>query len=131
LVRQEINRAVGVTASEEGTIDAVDRDEKLLSAEVTALEFRYFDGTEWLTEWNSDDRGGLPMAVEIAVAFAAEAKSAGAATRAGSLAQYPADAVYRLVVSLPAAEPIQSSSTTTTTSETETTNNETTTNQTQ
>jgi hypothetical protein len=33
--------------------------------EVTALEFRYFDGSDWTDAWDSRSRGTLPKAVEM------------------------------------------------------------------
>lgn len=41
----------------------------LISADVTALRLRYFDGTEWLSEWDSLSQVALPEAVEIQLTF--------------------------------------------------------------
>jgi hypothetical protein len=35
--------------------------------EVVSLEFRYFDGIEWSSTWNSLQRGSLPVAVEVLI----------------------------------------------------------------
>lgn len=43
-------------------------DELAIAPEVAGLEFRYFDGVEWLPSWDSDAQGGLPAAVEIVLA---------------------------------------------------------------
>ncbi|MCA9264098.1 MAG: hypothetical protein KDA60_09635 [Planctomycetales bacterium] len=40
---------------------------QLLAPEVVALEFQYFDGSQWLTEWDSTVQGGLPVAVDIMI----------------------------------------------------------------
>ncbi len=33
--------------------------------EVVELQFRYFDGTHWLDSWNSLEKNGLPLAIEV------------------------------------------------------------------
>jgi len=38
-----------------------------LADEVTCLQFRYFDGLQWLNEWDSTAQGGLPVAVEVTI----------------------------------------------------------------
>lgn len=47
-------------------------EEELLSPAVVGLNFRYFDGEEWVDEWDSmgDREGTLPLAVEVTVVFA-------------------------------------------------------------
>lgn len=42
---------------------------QLLASEVTQLEFRYFDGQFWASQWDSRTSGSLPLAVEVAVAI--------------------------------------------------------------
>lgn len=37
-----------------------------VDAEIFALRFRYYDGSQWLDEFDSDSDGALPVAVEIA-----------------------------------------------------------------
>jgi hypothetical protein len=36
-----------------------------LADEVVGLGFEYYDGVEWLTEWNSSSSGGLPRAIRV------------------------------------------------------------------
>jgi hypothetical protein len=96
LVRREMNRAAAVWSAEQGETDA-SLDEQLLAAEVTGLAFRYFDGTEWTSDWDSEERGSPPVAVEVAIELL---------PAAGSAAQVAGPApVYRLLVHLPGAEP--------------------------
>ncbi|MHB1155589.1 MAG: type II secretion system protein GspJ [Phycisphaerales bacterium] len=48
-----------------------DPDETLLSTDVLALTFRYYDGSDWQTEWDSTQRNNqLPAAVEITIELA-------------------------------------------------------------
>ncbi len=42
---------------------------QLLASEVTQLEFRYFNGQFWDSQWDSRAMGSLPLAVEVAVAI--------------------------------------------------------------
>jgi type II secretory pathway pseudopilin PulG len=41
----------------------------LISADVTALRLRYFDGAQWLSEWNSLRQLAIPEAVEVQLTF--------------------------------------------------------------
>jgi len=43
--------------------------------EVVSLEFRYFDGAEWSSTWNSIERRSLPAAVEVLLEFKAPERS--------------------------------------------------------
>ena len=46
-------------------IGSDDRGVHRLADEVWGIDIRYYDGTEWLEEWNSADQEKLPQAVEI------------------------------------------------------------------
>ncbi len=48
--------------------DASENRPQLLAAEVMQLEFRYFDGQTWTSQWDSRQSGALPRAVEVALA---------------------------------------------------------------
>ena len=104
LVRREIDRAAAAQAATTGALDATPY-ERLLATEVTALGFRYFDGTEWLTEWDSSTRSALPVCVEVTLAL----RAASATTVANSPALIGAVGetakTYRLLVHVPIAEP--------------------------
>jgi prepilin-type N-terminal cleavage/methylation domain-containing protein len=70
LVRRVIDRAAARWSGDRGESNLLTDNAELIAPEVIALEFRYFDGIEWLEQWNSDDLLGLPVAVEITIAFA-------------------------------------------------------------
>jgi len=76
---------------------------------VNYLEFRYFDGLEWQIEWDSQEMGGLPVAVEITIGIdPAGGKDPETldATEVNDLALADmSEFLYRLVVHLPAAQP--------------------------
>ncbi|MFQ5907031.1 MAG: type II secretion system protein GspJ, partial [bacterium] len=46
-------------------IPSGDRGVHRLTDDVWGIDLRYFDGSEWLEDWNSGDRERLPRAVEI------------------------------------------------------------------
>ncbi len=126
LFRRELDRGVasyastGNSGSGDSSSGTGDGSGQLLAAEVNRLEFRYFDGSSWCTEWDSQQQGGLPQAVEITLGIDPAAgvnASAGTATAApGSASADTDEFTYRLVVRLPVAE--QSTTTGASTSET-------------
>ena len=79
------------------------------------MTFQYFDGTQWVAEWNSDDIGGLPLAVEIVLVLS-DARPDDKTSPLQSLdtdEKPPTERTYRLVVHLPTATvPTTSSATT-------------------
>lgn len=128
LVRRMRSRASEQYALQTGFIDDTGDEAFVIAPEVVELTYRFFDGTSWYYDWNSDDRGGLPMAVEITLAFAPPADEDDPFQRGGYAAGGPMPVpasgygggagpsplrnfsldelrVYRLVVHLPAAEP--------------------------
>jgi uncharacterized membrane protein YgcG len=114
LMRSETNRAEALYASENGDYDIFLRTGELLASEVMAIEFRYFDGLEWFSEWNSQDMNGLPMAVEMAIMLF-DPRTADETLLGGSLfdpavAGVDQELVYRTMVRLPSAQLAQSTS---------------------
>lgn len=65
LYRREIDRAVATFAGETGVVSEPDDNAKLISPEVAEIRFRYFDGSDWNQEWDSVERNGFPLAVEV------------------------------------------------------------------
>jgi uncharacterized membrane protein YgcG len=108
LMRSEMNRATALFASENGDYQIFAQNAEPLAPEVVGLQFRYFDGFEWFTEWNSQARNGLPMAIEIALVIA-DPTSADQPLEAGALVDPTVDdvnpeLVYHTVVQLPNAQ---------------------------
>jgi hypothetical protein len=60
-------------AYEQGTTDSLQRTGELLAPEVVAIEFEYFDGQLWQSEWDSSVQG-LPLVVRITLAMQLESK---------------------------------------------------------
>ena len=79
----------------------------LLAPEVNFLQFRYFDGIEWLEAWDSVAYERLPNAVEMTIGFRSTGTSVSNQTagNAPSSAADQATTLYRFVVALPLAEP--------------------------
>lgn len=109
-------------------------DDALLQVpEVVKLEFRYYDGSGWTTQWNSLSQKSLPVAIEVVLALKRPQQSSRPRTApAASAEEAPADndfsedafeqdllddvlgltseadsRQYRLLVHLPAAPPPQ------------------------
>ena len=105
LIRQQLSRAVSSFNSEGGGSDDVS-GAQILAEEVTGIEFAYFDGTDWLSDWSSTEYGGLPLAVAIAIQIemkASRVKSLTIATQGGEADMAKTASVHRLIVHLPAA----------------------------
>jgi len=116
LSRREFDRAVTTYASTNGDISAWERELAPIAAEVTAIEFRYFDAAEmeWVTAWDSELKEALPVAVEIAIAISdgtatANTSGAGAASTSTLDASAEGQTIYRLMVFLPQSQTPQTS----------------------
>jgi hypothetical protein len=110
LIRREMDRAVTAWAAQSGDLDTESGDGQLLAPEVNYLEFRYFDGWQWQTEWDSEELGGLPVAVEITIGIDPGFGLDSAATDVAALRELSmadmSEFMYRLVVRLPTAQPL-------------------------
>ncbi len=107
LVRRELDRAALQYAVSNGATDALMRTGDLIAPEVVAVEFQYFDGTTWLTSWDSEQMRGLPIAVEILLMVQSRAATRSGFSLFGLFGTEPAvpePEVYRLVVYLPMSE---------------------------
>ncbi len=112
LYRRELDRATTVYAADQGGLSDIENELLPIAPEVAAVQFLYYDGTEVVEEWDSDERGGLPLAVEITLWIVpkrlrpvAEANSRYSALMADTEPITDENCrVFRLVVHLPAAE---------------------------
>lgn len=104
LIRRQVDRSIVNFETLNGGA-ATDTNEQVLAPEATAIEFRYFDGTEWLTSWDSSDRQAVPVAVEIVLTMRTtpptDAVGSTLLLGAGGL---PEENTYRLLVHLPAGQ---------------------------
>ena len=65
LFRREIDRAVASYRGDVGIATTPDKYTQLIASEIAEIRFRYFDGDDWQTDWNSVDDTGFPLAVEV------------------------------------------------------------------
>jgi len=105
LVRREMDRAVTSYAAESGGAALDLARGEILAPEVKAIEFAYWDGLEWQTEWDSDLNGGLPLAVDVVIRVSHEDDETAYLASAMPLAQLADDPaggrIFHLVVKLP------------------------------
>lgn len=111
LVRLEYDRAAMAWAAAQGQLIEMEQDAEPIAPEVAAIEFLYYDGTTSVEEWDSSERGGLPVAVEIALGIIparkrndTESTSLLSGTQP-SLAENSDLLVFRRMVYLPVAQP--------------------------
>lgn len=116
LVRRCLDRAVTLHAANTANINSLDETGEIIAPEIAAIEFQYFDGSEWAYEWDSDTHGGLPVAVRITVVMMTREQRAapqdgtlpsGSSTssRTSTPLEAAAEPTYSLVVQLPTARP--------------------------
>lgn len=111
LVRRQLDRAVTQWANDQGQSDRLMRTGELLAPEVVSLEFNYFDGVQWLTQWDSSQQN-LPMVVKIQVGMQdpriAKTQPLSAGTPVSTMApdqlQTYGIRVYELSVAIPGAQ---------------------------
>ena len=106
LMRRQLSRAVTSYAVENGNSEQLQESDELLAPEVIAIEFQYFDGYEWLVEWDSDSFQALPLAVEVLLTLKSSSPyhSGGVVNTFytdDSLGEQTSAVTYRLVVRLP------------------------------
>jgi prepilin-type N-terminal cleavage/methylation domain-containing protein len=68
LVRRQLDRAITSYAEEMGDTQRLLRTGDIVAPEVISLEFAFFDGTQWLTQWDSSTQS-LPWLVQISLAM--------------------------------------------------------------
>lgn len=111
LARRQQDRAVTAWASDSGGLEAADHSGALLAPEVNYLEFRYFDGLDWYTEWDSEQMEGLPVAVEITIgmdpAGGVDPGTLDVGEQTDLAMEDTEEHKYRMVVHLPVAKPAE------------------------
>jgi hypothetical protein len=106
LARLEGDRLALSMADKQSNVAVTAAQTEILAPEVIALKFMYFDGFRWRSDWDSKILGGLPKAIDVEMALAPLPLTA--RPRAPAIAGLPS--VYRLVIALPLAKPIDSAS---------------------
>ncbi|MCA9201036.1 MAG: prepilin-type N-terminal cleavage/methylation domain-containing protein [Planctomycetales bacterium] len=110
LVRRSMSRAQSRFASQYASFDQMDNSMELIAPEVVSLEFSYFDGFQWMTSWDTQQFGGIPLAVRITLVLQTTA-DVQRQQQSGPLNSVPTvidpENIYQLVVHLPAGELIE------------------------
>ncbi|MCA9171542.1 MAG: hypothetical protein KDB23_27930 [Planctomycetales bacterium] len=131
LARRVNDRAEVRYATDTGDDSQMNQRGELIAPEVAYIEFSYFDGSEWTTEWDTQEMEGIPLAIEINLFLGTQDEfnsnrsstvNDDAVVGANGLS-YDPEHWYRMVVYLPISEALSStadasSSTTDTTSST-------------
>lgn len=111
LIRRELARPPAVWAARYASLDYLDASLAPLASEVSAVEFRYHDGSDWLETWDSAAAGKLPKAIEIRLFLVSEsgerASSVRSTTGASAAADDAPDVQYRLIVPMPFEGPVE------------------------
>jgi len=106
LIRRELDRAVTSYAMEMGDMTWLQQSGKVVAPEVVHIEFLYFDGVEWLTEWDSEALQSLPLAVDIRMILQMDEQQIPGLLSPQLQAQPVGnESFYRMVVHLPVADP--------------------------
>ena len=101
LIRRVQSRAQAIYSTAMGDPNAVQQGEQLLSDQVVWLSFEYFDGFQWLYQWDSELDGGLPVAVRISITIV-DPHEVSAGSFVGAMDSPEGDS-YQITVSLPTA----------------------------
>lgn len=100
LARMAGDRLLMQMADQQGNTAAMAANTKILAPEVASISFYYYDGTTWLPSWDSGSLGALPKAVEVILELAPpEVKKP-----TTLLSNTGSNQIYRLIVALPAAK---------------------------
>jgi hypothetical protein len=87
----------------EDVFSLLSNDAQLLAPEVAEVQFRYFDGVDWVEEWDSALQERLPNAVEVTLTF--EAAEIPENQMVFEAPPEDADNTVRFVIALPLAPP--------------------------
>ena len=105
LFRRQVDRSVAKFEGLESTGEP-DLYSELVAQEVVEVSFRYFDGNNWFTEWDSEEMGGFPLGVEMFVLIDPTRAGGGAGAGSGTTNREDLE-TYRAVVHIPAAEIVE------------------------
>jgi hypothetical protein len=111
LARLEGDRLAMGMADQQSNAAAMMSQTEILAPEVIALRFLYYDGFQWRADWDSSVYGGLPKAIDVEIGLRQVTSGSRAARQTASAV---APSMYRLVIAIPLAKPIDTSTITAT-----------------
>ena len=101
LYRREVDRAIAAFAEDDGLSTTPDENSVLVAPEVVGVEFRFWDGEEWVTEWDSEEMSGFPRAIEVQLLIDPDIEQT---RRSGNPIEREEMELHRTVIDLPIAE---------------------------
>ncbi len=104
LYRREIDRAVADYMGDYNVVSSPDDFTRLIAHEIAQVEFRYWDGEDWLESWDSAEMGRFPGAIEIVLAI--DPQRSAVTTQSADYVGSDEDSIetYRSVVHLPVTD---------------------------
>jgi hypothetical protein len=108
LVRRSLDRAATVEAALTGGLSRLNQTGDLIAPEVLGVEFAYWDGITWLQDWSSDEYDELPLAIQVQLTMD-DPIAAAASANQGIIESGSSTRVFKHVVRLPLARPIDTS----------------------
>ena len=103
LFRRQVDRAVAAYSGDSGLVSSPDQYCELVAGEVAEISFRYFDGGNWLSDWDSEELQGFPTAVEVRIVVDPRRSTSGQDYQYGGFDSANME-LFRTVIHLPAAE---------------------------
>ncbi|TWU19772.1 PulJ/GspJ family protein [Allorhodopirellula heiligendammensis] len=100
LVRRELDRAITSHASSTGGLARLTSAGEIISTEVTAIQFEYYENGNWMTYYNTDSVGFLPPAIRVTIQI-----GGGSAFSTGDAAAVQSVNTYTHVIYLPMSHP--------------------------
>lgn len=100
LVRRELDRAITSHASITGGLARLSSAGQIISPEVSAIQFEYYENGNWMMLYNSDSVGFLPPAIRVTLRI-----GGGSASTAGDTANNQTGNTYTHVIYLPMSHP--------------------------
>lgn len=109
LSRMEGDRLALQLADKNGNVASLLGQTQMLAPEVSRVNFRYWDGSAWVVQWDSASYGGLPRAVEVTLEMTLSTVDPNR-SRFRKKQQAEAPRTYRAVIALPISKPLIQSS---------------------
>lgn len=98
LVRRELDRAISTHAASTGGLTRLSSAGEIISPEVSAIQFEYYENGNWMMYYNTDSVGFLPPAIRVTLQI-------GGATSPGDTTQTQAVNTYTHIIYLPMSHP--------------------------
>lgn len=98
LVRRELDRAISTHAASTGGLSRLSSAGEIISPEVSAIQFEYYENGNWMMYYNTDSVGFLPPAIRVTLQI-------GGATDLGETSPSQTGNTYTHIIYLPMSHP--------------------------